>query len=828
VKKFKLISILVSLLTLVAFSQENYKEAQLVDMYESYTELPRELAFVHLNKSVYIKGELLAFQAFILDKNTKELSQETANLYVTISDTLGRQLKKKLFRVNQGSSQGSFEIDSLFSSGQYIIRAYTNWMRNFKEQNFYIQNFKVLDPADNGSTTTTFDGEVIEAQFLPEGGNLVANIKNTVGVTLKDARGFGLSAVTGNVVDEKNKLITTFKTNELGFSKFYLSPETSKSYFAVLTVNGNKQQFPLEHVENEGIVVELQDLRTKVALAFRTNIHTSIDRKKGYQLAIHNGTNLKITDVSFSKNTMEVLKVIPYSDLDPGLNIFTLLDRYNEPILERLYFKHEGIKQLKIQKQRVKRIGDSLIVSLNYPHIDTTQLNTVSISVLPKNTQSYSAHHNLRSYISLQPYVRGYIENARYYFEDHSTKKSYDLDLLLITQGWSSYNWKTIYNDPPDYNYDFENGIGFTANLRGKSGAQLLRYPNQGGATEIITLSGEETAFQRNSIFPIEGDKIRIGEILPDGKVIKPSLNVLFNPSSIPALNVNMASLIIKEDHFLLNSPSTPDALFDKVEKLDEVILTEKKAYTRIEKLRNATSGKVEIFDEDTRMKYRYFANYISQRGYIVDEGFYEQIDVGGLGSGIFRIVNRIQSTLTRGGAGNISTDQYANNDEASLPSGTRDQITSGMVPTIYLNDILLSDFSVLYRFEMSQVDYIEVDRYGLGGGMRGGGGIIKIYTDPSRVLRDSYKFEKTYEEYALPMTFSKPSRYYTPKYSSYNSNFFRDYGVVGWFPELKFNAQGELNIKIPDTGTAVLLLGLEGVVNNNTTVSEVLEIPLN
>ncbi|MCW5517791.1 hypothetical protein [Muriicola sp. Z0-33] len=826
--KFKLTTMLFCCLTLAAFSQENYKEAQLLDMYENYTELPREVAFVHLNKSVYVKGELMAFQAYVLDKNTRELSSETANLYITISDTLGHQIKKKLFRVYQGSSHGSFEIDSLFTGGQYVIKAYTNWMRNFKEQNFYIQNFKVLDPEDNRSIIGATSDKEIDAQFLPVGGHMVANIKNTVGVTLKDAKGFGLSGIKGKVVDENKQLITTFKTNDLGFSKFYLSPATNKNYYAVISINGKEHEIQLDKPENQGIVVELQDLRTKVALAFRTNEATAIDRRRGYQLAIHNGANLKITEVAFAKNALEVLKVIPYNDLDPGLNIFTLLDQYNEPILERLFFKHDGLLALKANKHQVTKEGDSLVVRLGYQQIDTTALNAVSISVLPKNTQSYTAHHSLRSYTSLQPYVRGYIENARYYFEEITPKRNYDLDLLLMNQGWSSYNWRTVFNDPPDYNYDFENGIGFTANLRDRKGAQLLRYPNQGGATEIINLSTDETAFQRSAIFPIDGDKIRIGEILPDGKVVKPSLNVLFNPSAIPALNVGMESLFIKEDNFSLNSQIIPDASFERVEKLDEVILTEKKAYTRIEKLRNATSGKVEVFDEDTRVKYRYFSNYISQRGYIVDEGYYEQIDIGGLGSGMFRIVNRIQSTLTRGGAGNVSNTQYANNDEAATPLGTRDQITSGMIPTIYLDGILLADLSILYRFEMSQVDYIEVDRYGLGGGMRGGGGIIKIFTDPSKVHRASFKFDKTYEEYALPLTFSKPSRYYTPKYNSYTSNFFRDYGVVGWFPQLHFNALGELIFKIPDTGAEVLQLGIEGLVNNGTTVSEILEVVVN
>ena len=346
--------------------------------------------------------------------------------------------------------------------------------------------------------------------------------------------------------------------------------------------------------------------------------------------------------------------------------------------------------------------------------------------------------------------------------------------------------------------------------------------------TEFIDLAIDENSFQRSSLFPVEGEKIRIGEILPDGKVKKPNLVVLFEPSEVPALNVDIKAINAKSELRPFIDAAINGELFGKVERLDEVILTDKKAYTRIERLKNLSSGNVEVFDEDLRLKYRYFSNYISQRGYIVDEGYYEQIgsDTPGLlTTGIFRIVNRIQSTISRGGAGNTS-DLFADHDD-DHPPGTRDQITSGMIPSIYINDVLLADLSVLYRFEMSQVDYIEVDRYGLGGGMRGGGGIIKIYTDPSRAMRGSFTFDKTYEEYALPLTFSKPSKYYTPKYNAYDSAFFRDYGVISWHTDLKPNKNGALKIKFPDTGLEEVQLGIAGM-SGIKLISELAHINLN
>ena len=50
-------------------AQEDSGLDQLFSSFTSYSELPREVAYVHLNKSVYIKGEALGFKAYVMDKD---------------------------------------------------------------------------------------------------------------------------------------------------------------------------------------------------------------------------------------------------------------------------------------------------------------------------------------------------------------------------------------------------------------------------------------------------------------------------------------------------------------------------------------------------------------------------------------------------------------------------------------------------------------------------------------------------------------------------------------------------------------------------------------
>ena len=133
--KTYILTVFISIIFHSIFSQNSTND-YLEKSFVEYTQLPREIVYTHLNKSVYIKGETLAFSAYVFDKTEKRLSKLTTNLYCSISDEEGKTIKSELVLVNEGVANGSFSVDSLFSSGNYVFKAYTNWMKNFDEQNF--------------------------------------------------------------------------------------------------------------------------------------------------------------------------------------------------------------------------------------------------------------------------------------------------------------------------------------------------------------------------------------------------------------------------------------------------------------------------------------------------------------------------------------------------------------------------------------------------------------------------------------------------------------------------------------------------------------------
>jgi hypothetical protein len=792
---FKLSLIFFLITSFSAFGQNKTKQDDLISSYKEYTQLPRETAYVHLNKTTCLKGEILGYAAYIFDKNSKKPSTTATNVYCTISDKNNKVIKSEMVLAKNGVASGSFQIDSLFTSGQYTFKAYTNWMRNFQEQNYFEQTVKIIDPGTEDTKTAKTISAKLDAQFLPEGGHFVANTKNSVGVIVKDSLGFGIPNITGKVMDSENNTLTDFETNRYGIGKFTYTPKENGNYKVVLKFKDTKQIFPLENPENKGIALTLNDLKNRVVLSFHTNEATlKRIKKQDYTLAIHNGSVLKTINVNFGKSLV-VLKTINHEDLSPGINIFTLFDENNNPILERLFFKYDGINLLTAEKPKTIGTKDSLTIQIPIKNIDLATANNFSVSVLPNETKSYNPTNNIISGTFLQPYIKSYVENAAYYFTNVTRKKKFELDNVLLTQGWSSYNWNTIFNNPPKPLYEYENGVSFRANANGKPASEYMMYGTINNKMQLFDVDQGDTDFGAIGLYPMNAEKIRFSSVKKNNHIERPNLYLQFSPSKVPDIKSAENTAPLPEDNILYTNKNNAvlQTSWGRAEKLAEVIVKTDKVLSREDKLTRNAFGHAYVMDDLIRKSYLYLSDYIRTKGFKV----YEKM-------GQLTIIN--PRPVSFGQDTKIKLDNkghFAMNTKPVL---------------VYFNNIKLINTDMLYKYTMDDVDYIFIDKSGTSEGGAGAAGVIKIFTDPS--IPQSKMKRNVSQEIGVPLTFAAPKKFYTPAYSSYNSRFYKNYGVIGWFPTLKVNDSGTLEFTIPKPLIDKLNIFLEGTTNDGSFIS--------
>lgn len=179
----------------------------------------------------YLAGETISLTATIFDRNTKEISEITTPLYVELIDNnKGILLDRYIVKTENGLGSFKVKLPEGLNSNMYQIRAYTNWMRNFSEDYFFVKNFtifskyyknevKISKPIIKLDTILTF----------PEGGHLIEGISNKVtGLVLDNYEKPLIKKVV--LIDSKNDTLNTFYSDSSGICQFEIEPKQNINY----------------------------------------------------------------------------------------------------------------------------------------------------------------------------------------------------------------------------------------------------------------------------------------------------------------------------------------------------------------------------------------------------------------------------------------------------------------------------------------------------------------------------------------------------------------------------------------------------------------------
>ena len=789
----RFLSFLLFFTTLSVVAQSRFEAIE--DNFEDFAELTREQIFTHTNKSTFITGESVWFKTYIFSRDLMRFSDNSSNIYCVLYDPNNKPVKKKMLMGVNGVANGEFMLDSTFSSGEYVLKTYTNWSKNFKNEYLHHESkLKILNSDKNSFDKTLKSTGKIDVQFLPESGHLLANTLNKLGVIAKDSLGKAVKNLRVTLYENSMEM-SEVTLNHLGINVFNFVPKKDMVYTATYFYYNEKYNVQIPVIEPKGVILQTNETDENVEVSVKTNENTLPDlMNKPFKVTVHNTVDLMSYNFIFQDSPTQVF-TFGKNELFPGVNIFTLFDIKGNAIAERIFFNYEGLKLDNIDSYNALKENDSIAITLNIKGISDNEIQSLSASILPSETKSYRSNDNIISSFLVKPYLKGTTENLKYFFTDITTLKKKELNQLLLTQGWSRYSWDAIFNQQPELIYDIDYGVNYRISSNSKKEETYLIYPNINSKSELISL--KPNSFEEKlDFFPLDEEFLRIGQVQNNKKLGKANLIVNFEPKEIPTFNnvSNSASVTTLSQLTNQGYEMTKLSGLDKTQELDEVKIIARKEYTRLEKLQNKNIGKVYEFDEKMKRFYKTFAQFISSYGFVVELGNEVELNpiTGMEEMTLFRIETRNPSTI----------------------NGTK-------VPRIFLDDVYLSDYDFLSSFTMETVDYVIINKGGIGEGLRGSAGVIRIYTDPNK--RPATTPKNSFSEYKIPLKFSLPKQFYSPKYSSIKSVFFSDYGAIDWKPNLKFE-NGKIEFKVLNTGLPLKIF-IEGVVNSDTLISEIIKI---
>jgi hypothetical protein len=378
------------------------------------------------------------------------------------------------------------------------------------------------------------------------------------------------------------------------------------------------------------------------------------------------------------------------------------------------------------------------------------------------------------------------------------------LDALLITQGWSKYDWNTIFSKPPKKR-KVVNGITVrgTVNYPLKGVTGMFLHDIKDMQAQYIPLDVDQS-FVVHNLFPEADEKLRFSYIDTKKRFSPPKLYLQYDVKNIVdklSENLNIdRSFLGKREIFAL-----PPGFFpEDAEALNTVVIEGKNDNER-RKTRDPmmVRGVETKITNAERLRYPTLNIFLQNNGYDVNEG---SVQLG-------KIAIFLKRPVTLGGL----PPRPLRPREIQPPQGS-----TRVSPLIFVDDTPLRVFDMLATLNMAHIERIVIDKSGLGYGMRGVGGVIKIYTrntpldDIPRVPRSSYMASNP------PIGFTKPKQYYQPKYRSFSSETYKKYGAMDWLPNVYIPRRGASSIVLSHKGANAIHLFIEGVSRDGSLISTI------
>ena len=552
---------------------------------------PIEKVFLHFDKPYYALGDTLWVKAYVTTDLhiPSPLSKIVYIDFVSDQRVLMAELKLQL---NNGVANSYLPLAaSYFKRGNYHVRAYTRWMRNFDDAYFFNKTISIgstdqnqvlpsisfknditdkvskvnasiiykdqngkpyankkvswkavsseddnlgkgrgetdangkldvsfttdksralptanivvemeLDDKKDSKTfpiQTTVSG--IDFQFFPEGGYMINGVRSRVAIKAVKPNGMSIEC-KGTITDDKGAEVANFSSQHLGMGVFAIQPEDGKTYKANVTyADGTQDHIDLPTPRSEGINLSLNNNNPdtlNIKIAANDLYFQKFRNKAFYVIAQSNGVICYAAQTTLKSPVYAA--AIPKSKFPTGVVQVTLFSSKGSPLGERVAFiRHNDLMKLTMTSDRTsysRRQKVTMTVSAKGKTAPTEA--NLSVAVVDENLVPYDENDEttILSHLLLTSDLRGMIEKPNYYFNRPNDQVNADLDLLMLTQGYRRFSYRSLVSDKiPQVTFLPEQGMEITGTLRSNTGIPVakghvrLLIPDKNFSTQATT-----------------------------------------------------------------------------------------------------------------------------------------------------------------------------------------------------------------------------------------------------------------------------------------------------------------------------------------------------
>ena len=443
--------------------------------------LPQEQVFLHMDNTSYYLGDTLYYKAYVSRGDNGKPTNLSGILYCELLNDDGYLVERQMLPLEGGEAYGNFSLaDTALYAGYYELRAYTKWQLNWgvteqphsrwAEQYFfnkdmardyyrdyeklYSRVFPVYDrPLSPGDFSQDMTLRPLAAyyknpagepettlQLFPEGGNLVAGLKQRVAWEVRNEQGRTLDG-TLRVTTPDGQTITSETINR-GRGVFEVTVSAGQRLTAEFTPSASHDNpagaLPATTIlkaEGDGVSLRVDTDTTGISVSCAT---AGLASQEELGVTIMCKGLLK----HFQKMDGTPIR-LPVSEA--GVYQVTVFNQDGRVYADRLcFFLPSGFRSSNVTFSGVKSGNYSAFEPISIElHGAPGASMSVAVRDAAKSEYVYDTGNMLTEAL-LSSQIKGFVPQPQWFFQKDEPQRRQALDLLLMVQGWRRYVWKEM------------------------------------------------------------------------------------------------------------------------------------------------------------------------------------------------------------------------------------------------------------------------------------------------------------------------------------------------------------------------------------------------
>jgi len=354
---------------------------------------------INTDRDLYFCGEDIYFNAdyFINEEKTYPILSTVLYLELIECDNNTPIIQKK-YKISDFNVNGQLNIPKDVASGNYMLRIYTQYQRNFSALNFSYHFLTILNPNHN-PLTSSYLSETDSIYIAAEGNILLNNIKNKVVIKIPE------SLVSNNnkyfITDETNSIIREVHPLNYGFIQTEMTFNKSKQYkLTLIKSTGDTLSRIFPKVQNDGIQTNIQSTANNIYYKILNKKPINDNQDFNYQIKIFSNdfTVKYIKDISFNDSIFGIN--IATSVLGNGINYIVLTDNENIKKINSIYKSSRQFNAINIEVNTDNyEPRETINAYITTKNEDQKELPVVSVSVTRHGTKKEEHNFISTSYL---------------------------------------------------------------------------------------------------------------------------------------------------------------------------------------------------------------------------------------------------------------------------------------------------------------------------------------------------------------------------------------------------------------------------------------------